>query len=35
MKPIAGELGASIQRHSLPPGIKDFSELWAQRNRNP
>ena len=32
---LAGELGASIQRHSLPPGIKDFGELWAQRNRNP
>lgn len=32
---LANKLGVSIHRHSLPPGLKDFGELWSQRNRNP
>lgn len=26
---LANEIGASLQRHSLPPGCKDFGQYWA------
>lgn len=31
---LANEIGASLQRHSLPPGFKDFGSLWASQHNN-
>ena len=28
---LANEIGASLKRHSLPPGCKDFGQYWSQQ----